>query len=395
MCLPKLDARAVPAQPLLRLLARLAVLLAGLAALPAGLGSAPAFGQDAGAPMATAEASPPAVTSPSAKLLEPRVVAARPLEPQGLRRGLMLLDDTLVVQVQGLTDWLGSNSCGDVRLFLDGLLLEELRPRRCVLEKGEVWFLLRRIDRAREPAWKELLASRQGLGTLADVSLGLRDEPPLPTDVQDDTALPLAIADFHVIVGAIAFLVVTFLGFLVLAQRTALLRQMRNSPILVRQRPYSLARVQVAWWFFLVLASFLLISILVGDMAEIPSSVLGLLGIASGTYLGAEVIDRGKLPPAGRPGGVASAVPTETSAPVTPVPRTTHGVLEDLLSDASGIAFYRFQIFVWTLVLGWFFISSVWRNLAMPDLPTSVLGLMGISGGTFLGMKLPEKSADG
>ena len=47
-------------------------------------------------------------------------------------------------------------------------------------------------------------------------------------------------------------------------------------------------------------------------------------------------------------------------------------------------------MFVWTLALGVIFIVKVARNLEMPDFDTSVLGLMGISSGTYLGMKIPE-----
>ena len=66
------------------------------------------------------------------------------------------------------------------------------------------------------------------------------------------------------------------------------------------------------------------------------------------------------------------------------------GFLRDILSDASGYSFHRFQIFAWTLVLGVIFISSVYNQLTMPEFSTTLLGLMGISSGTYIGFKFPE-----
>jgi len=64
--------------------------------------------------------------------------------------------------------------------------------------------------------------------------------------------------------------------------------------------------------------------------------------------------------------------------------------IKDILSDANGINFHRFQIAVWTLVLGIIFINDVYENLAMPTFNTTLLGLLGLSAGTYLGLKIPE-----
>jgi len=36
------------------------------------------------------------------------------------------------------------------------------------------------------------------------------------------------------------------------------------------------------------------------------------------------------------------------------------------------------------------FIISVWKDLLMPDFNTTLLSLMGISSGTYIGFKFPE-----
>ena len=68
------------------------------------------------------------------------------------------------------------------------------------------------------------------------------------------------------------------------------------------------------------------------------------------------------------------------------------GFVRDVLSDGGGYSFHRFQIFAWTIVLGIIFVSSVYNNLTMPEFSATLLGLMGISSGTYIGFKFPEKT---
>jgi hypothetical protein len=64
---------------------------------------------------------------------------------------------------------------------------------------------------------------------------------------------------------------------------------------------------------------------------------------------------------------------------------------KDLLTDVNGIALHRFQMVAWTLVLGLTFLIGVYRDLSMPEFSTTLLVLMGISAGTYLGFKIPER----
>lgn len=56
----------------------------------------------------------------------------------------------------------------------------------------------------------------------------------------------------------------------------------------------SLANVQVVWWFFLVAGSFLLIYLITGEFT-MSEQALVLMGIGTGTALGAAMIDANKL----------------------------------------------------------------------------------------------------
>jgi hypothetical protein len=72
-------------------------------------------------------------------------------------------------------------------------------------------------------------------------------------------------------------------------------------------------------------------------------------------------------------------------------PQQTEGFITDLLTDVNGISFHRMQMLVWTLVLGLLFVYTVWRRLSMPDFDAALLALTGITAGTYLGFKFPEK----
>ncbi len=141
----------------------------------------------------------------------------------------------------------------------------------------------------------------------------------------------------------------------------------------------------MALWFFLVVTSFLFIwRITTAD--EIPDSMLALLGIGSGTALGAAAIDAGK----GADGAAAAQMP----AADLEKHYQSEGFLRDILSDGrnGAYSFHRFQILIWTLVLALLFVHSVWERLAMPEFSATLLMLQGISAGTYLGFKIPEKS---
>ena len=68
-------------------------------------------------------------------------------------------------------------------------------------------------------------------------------------------------------------------------------------------------------------------------------------------------------------------------------------MLIDILRDDTGVSFHRFQMVGWTLVPGVVFVTSVYRELALPDFSATLLGLMGISSGTYLGFKLPQPAS--
>jgi hypothetical protein len=200
--------------------------------------------------------------------------------------------------------------------------------------------------------------------------------------------------------------------------------------------PYSLGRTQMAFWFILVVSSFLLIWLITGEYGTITSSTLVLIGIGAGTALGATLVDNSKsstaagqtidyeaektmltnrineikssLADTNNPPPNASDLQAELDSkkarlfvvssmldqlraqPNTPA---SQGFYRDLLSDGgnTGVSFHRMQIITWTIVLGIIFVNSVYDRLAMPEFSGTLLALMGISSGTYLGFKGTEK----
>lgn len=207
-----------------------------------------------------------------------------------------------------------------------------------------------------------------------------------------------------------------------LAKYSDLLRDAGPKPAAGR-KPYSLGRTQMAFWFFLVVASFSFIFLVTSAYEALTGSVLALIGISAGTALSSAIIDTGKRTAtqseldavlvekaaleAEQTALIAAGSDLDASKMTklnqfnkkvnelnqTLAPQTSVRFDKDILSDASGISFHRFQMAIWTLVLGVVFIVRVYNALSMPDFPTELLALMGISGGTYLGFKFPEKQS--
>jgi hypothetical protein len=165
----------------------------------------------------------------------------------------------------------------------------------------------------------------------------------------------------------------------------------------------------MAVWFFLVVIAFVFLWLVTRSIDTLNSTVLVLMGIGAGTALGAEVQNAGKPTKlddlnnerqtlAVKP--VANRTPEEVTqlvtldqqinAEINKPPPASVGFLDDILTDASGISFHRFQMAVWTFVLGIIFVVGVYRDLAMPDFNGTLLALLGISNGTYLGFMIPE-----
>ena len=280
------------------------------------------------------------------------------------------LGDAVILSIPALDSYLNGDAtrCEGLVLFLDEVAIDGSSPESCDPSQGEVRFLLDRTDDS-EAAWRALLAEPVGFSKKVSVSVGPTGRLSFETDVKDFELVVVPPVEFY---GFLAAAVLGLAGLFRLARRTTLLRAGGPGPGV--QAPYSLARFQLAFWSFLVIAAYVFIWTITEELDTITGSVVVLLGIGSGTALGAALIDQGK-----------------PQAPPSP-PTASRGFLHDVLSDEQGVSLHRFQLFVWTLVLGVIFCASVYDGLAMPQFSITLLGLMGLSSGTYLGFKVPEQA---
>jgi hypothetical protein len=138
-----------------------------------------------------------------------------------------------------------------------------------------------------------------------------------------------------------------------------------------------------------------------GDLHNLTTSALWLIGISSATALGSMAVDVvNQKPPAAA--GTGGAVAPGSGAGAAGVPGggvvvnagaalvNAMPFFQDLLGTDDGDSLHRLQMMIWTVVLGAIFVYSVLQNLVMPEFSTEALSLMGISGGTYIGFKLKE-----
>ncbi|HKO55362.1 MAG TPA: hypothetical protein VJ276_05750 [Thermoanaerobaculia bacterium] len=281
------------------------------------------------------------------------------------------LDDRISVHVQNFKKLLdkANGNCSAIVLFIDSMPMKGLKPESCEAGVGHVRYRLQRTPEADE-AWHGILGSPTGYWRPVTISVGSDPQFAVTTDVADFRLEIIPRGMFFVF---LLLLLVALATLIYLCRRKGLIRS--GDPALpTAKRPYSLALFQMAFWFFLVICAYVFVWMINDELDTITESVLALIGIGAATALGSAVIDGGK----------------DTAGTGGP----SEGFMTDLLRDNSGsISLHRFQMFVWTLVLGVIFVASVYHDLAMPQFSATLLGLMGISSGTYLGFKVPEAKA--
>jgi len=255
-------------------------------------------------------------------------------------------------------------------LFLDDRPLKEIGPEPVSRDKKEGTETFR-VELAPNPAdekqraeWAHVLmkAYRGNDNDLA-VSLGLPESEP----ISKAKCLVLMVPSWTLP----AILTMAGLGLLiiVLAVWKPLVRDSANGP-------FSLSKCQMAWWFYLVIAAWVCTAALMLSPTTITKSALVLMGISAATGLSASAIDKNQ----------------KAAAPAAAVKSASSGIFTDLVTDRQGeMTVHRFQMMTWTIVLGIYFIYHVWTTMSMPDFDNNLLILMGISSGTYVGVKTQEK----
>jgi len=282
------------------------------------------------------------------------------------------LGDWLVVSVCHLDEVFAAAEAQQtsVTLFIEGKDTGN-EPVGVDLDSGTMTFVLERNQQNRD-LWRPFLYDPLFDPEVAmRVSAGVGGERPLPRTPGANLTVRLrkVYVDWTVWIWLGLLLVVAC----VMIACAIFTDMLRDGPGAEGSRgPYALARTQMAWWFFLVVVSYAFIWFVTGDADSIPPSLLGLMGISAATALAAA-----KIGPS--PNALAQSS------------RRSAGLWRDVVTDeAGGVALDRLQIVVWTLVLSGIFLTSVVWELTMPEFNGTLLAVMGISSGTYIGFKIPQ-----
>lgn len=383
-------------------------------------------------PTQTPGPAPTPLNSPSpSPALPPKVVGVV---------GNLELDDLIRVEVEHLDDWAKKNDASKLVPYLNGLAIHGNFPEEIHASQNHLQFHLQNTAENRK-VWIDLLGEPHSTRKKVAFSVGLDNQSPFDSVFDFDHGIWLTVINPPYGVIALVVVVLALVLLILLSAKTNLIRDGGTCPVPGKLRPYNLGRVQMAFWFFLIYASYTTIWLITDALDTITASLLALLGISAGTALSEALIDSSKrnassdqlqsltaekqsleqgIPEIQNQINALNAkttlLPEDTSnrdslnkqvqdnrtrlaqinqqiQTLTPAADAgvSKGFLRDILSDGSGYSFHRYQICAWTIVLGIIFVSSVYNDLSMPEFSATLLGLMGISSGTYIGFKFPEQ----
>jgi len=185
--------------------------------------------------------------------------------------------------------------------------------------------------------------------------------------------------------SSIALLVVVFL-FVVLKFDKSLKDSYNYNPDGKEQYfCFSFSKTQFFFWTFIVIASFIYIWILSGDLASINDTALVLLGITTATISISNLISINEEKQATDEQGKIQLLNFRTKNP-----NDKTNFFQDILSDKNGISIHRLQAVIFNLIFGIAFFQHVLLHYSMPDFSPTQLVLLGLSSGTYAFLKTTE-----
>jgi hypothetical protein len=322
----------------------------------------------------------------------------------------------------------------EIRLFFGDREMTDMAPisSKPITENGEIAFKLERNEN-NDKIWSDLLG-RPGFSQFflrrTKISVGLDGSN---AEYSSESKFHLVRIRQYWFFGGIVVLAVYFFFLISHSIKSCMLRDtpIDLSPLNLNnlkdpKPPYSLGKIQMAFWFSVILTSYIFIWLITGNYELLTAGSLGLVGIGAGCALGSVSIDNNKgqatiaqiqalqqqeaslvndyhnLADLNPPGPTTAAdmifkqkAIDQTKAQIDQLVKGltlhTNGFINDILTDVNGISFHRLQMFIWTIVLGLIFAYTVWASLTMPDFSGTLLALQGITAGTYLGFKFPEK----
>lgn len=284
--------------------------------------------------------------------------------------GQVRIGDCIQLKVDNLNRFIRQKPHdANIILFIDNIGLTAIRPFQVDTLNNHIFFHITRKDDANK-SWS-LFYRNLNIWNKNDspipltVSIGYHNSGAVKSTVTiKEFVLMKPSAWWQFIIGVVIILAV----FIILALRTPILRDN-----MTQNAPFSLARAQLAFWTLIILTSFMYIFFATAEAPNLSNTTLTLLGISIGTVTAARVID----------------ISHQKNNSMN-VGKVSRNILIDIISDPSGISIHRFQMVLWTVILGAIYVFRVYVYCEMAEFSDNLLILMGISGGTYLGLKIPE-----
>lgn len=276
--------------------------------------------------------------APSNELPKPKVVELG---------GDLELDSIVEVTVEGLSEWAAAPGHTPWRLvpYLNGRALMGLYPSAVNLRTSKLQFVMHVTPESRM-GWVHVL-SPPTLNRNVRFSVGLELQDPFETVYTlEQNPATLVVIEKHWAAVAVAIIAGFTLSFVWLASTTSILFERRPSRNGGEQLRFSLAKTQLAIWFFAIFGAFITIWLATGNYDTINTSIVAILGISAGTAIGDAYIKNSQdaqqeVPEEGTASDAidaAPAAPPASDASVPRHPRRPHlrRFFRDLLSDSEG-----------------------------------------------------------
>ncbi len=302
------------------------------------------------------------------------------------------IDAYVTLRIQGLDSLIG-NRKDSLMIWLNGVAFPNLKIWNVNLCNQEITFILSR-DTSNKSPWNMFYAYPYRQTTkLAQVQVGTKSRC-LTTEKE----ISIHIREPWMMWAGIFCLIALAVLFIYLVKKKELLRDFMlfsdtvkvvdsygadpSNEVLRHEIPYSLARTQLAFWTLIVVFSLIFIWFNTDTLGYITTTAITLLGISGGTSVVAKIIDVSHKN--------AAQTNTLISAQQFKDSYKSKGLLTDIMSDEKGISVHRFQLVLFTIGLGIYFIWHVIYYLQMPDYSTTLLLLIGVSNTTYAGLKINE-----
>lgn len=146
----------------------------------------------------------------------------------------------------------------------------------------------------------------------------------------------------------------------------------------------SLSQLQITLWTFVIAGGAIYVMALSGNLIDVPTQALFLLGISGVSALATAALDPSSSNNKASTGGVDHLQPANIKAPSTSnrEPRWSDLIVWD---GQNEVDVTRVQMLFFTLIAAFFVILAIVNDRGIPSIPDGITQLLGLSNGIYIG----------